>query len=175
MNNLPHASLSFHTLFLSIYLHLCQALLLTAHTNFLFFTALVGFLFLFTCFTLRILFWHTVASISKKLSRIIISLCAHPPPFVLYVLPSSQPTFLMFLTGESSFGEKFLCRPVEHEDLEGVFLTGVQSRHCCPAPCGSQHQLWLRHLWKRRAFWLRKDSVLYGMKSKGKVRVPDFT
>lgn len=73
-----------------------------------------------------------------------------------FFLFSSQLYFLVppihlavFLTGESPLCQKFLCRPIDHEDLEGVFLTGVQSCHCCPTPCGSQHQLWLGHLWKR--------------------------
>lgn len=57
---------------------------------------------------------------------------------------------VVVLTSESPLGQKLLRRPVEHQDLEGVFLTGIQSRHCCPGPCGGQHQLWLGNLWERQ-------------------------
>lgn len=63
------------------------------------------------------------------------------------------------LTGESPLCQKFLCRPIEHKDLEGVFLTGVQSCHRRPAPRSGQHQLWLRHLWKTQAFWFRNTDI----------------
>ena len=63
------------------------------------------------------------------------------------------------LTGESPLRQKFLCRPIEHKDLEGVFLTRVQSCHRRPAPRSGQHQLWLRHLWNTQAFWFRNTRI----------------
>lgn len=54
------------------------------------------------------------------------------------------------LTGKTSFCNEFLLCPIEHQDLEEVFLSGVQACHRGPAACGRQHQLWLLNLWKRK-------------------------
>lgn len=86
----------------------------------------------------------------------------------IYILPSTW--LCVCLTGESSLCQKFLCRPVENKHLEGIFLTGVQSCHCCTTPRGGQHQLRLWHLWKLQRWSMTNVRFVQKLRVKWKWR-----